>query len=211
MDGESLRIYGGVTGDARQAERRAALIEAGLELLGAKEETPRLTVRGVCKQAGLAPRYFYESFDERDALAVAVFDHVTTQLANDTLAAVESAPSDPAAKVRAGIGTIVREIAADPRRGRLLFSPGLSAPVLLHRRAESSRMFARLLGGQVREYYGITDNAHLDLTTEFLVGGLAQALTSWLNGTLSLSEARLVEHCTALFLLLGEPEGARAE
>lgn len=208
MDGEPLRVYGGITGDARQAERRATLIEAGLEILGTAEQEPRLTVRGVCKQAGLATRYFYESFDDRDALAVAVFDHVTSRIAANTLDAVESAPTDPAAKVRAGIGTIVREIAEDPRRGRLLFSPGISSPVLLHRRVESSRMFARLLGGQVREYYGITDNAHLELITEFLVGGLAQTLTSWLNESLFMTEKRLVEHCTELFLLLGEPGSA---
>ena len=204
MESTSLRVYGGVAGDDRQAERRATLIEAGLELLGAPEGGPSLTVRGVCKQAGLAARYFYESFADRDTLAVAVFDHVTEQLATATLAAVESARSDTTAKVRAGVGTIVRQIAEDPRHGRLLFSPGLSIPVLLHRRVESSRMFARLLGGQVREYYGLTDTVWLELVTEFLVGGLAQTLTSWLNGTLRLSEAQMVEHCTELFQLLGE-------
>lgn len=205
MESSSLRVYGGVAGDDRQSRRRVTLIEAGLDLLGAPHDAPALTVRGVCKQAGLAARYFYESFTGRDDLAVAVFDHVTAQIAAATLEAVESARHDTRAKIRAGISTIVRRIAEDPRRGRLLFSPGLTTTVLLHRRVESSRMFARLLGGQVREYYGIDTDTRLELVTEFLVGGLAQALTSWLNGTLELSEAELVEHCTDLFQLLGEP------
>lgn len=205
MDSSSLRVYGGVAGDDRRSRRRETLIEAGLDLLGAPQDAPALTVRGVCKQAGLAARYFYESFTDRDELAVAVFDHVTAQIAAATLEAVEAAPHDTRAKIRSGVSTIVRLIAEDPRRGRLLFSPGLTTTVLLHRRVESSRMFARLLGGQVREYYGIDTDARLEFITEFLVGGLAQTLTSWLNGTLGLSEPALVEHCTELFHLLGEP------
>src|SRR3546814_8101517 len=60
------RSYGGVDGALRVAQRREALIEAGLELMGSAE--PELTVRGVCKKAGVAARYFYESFTDRDAL-----------------------------------------------------------------------------------------------------------------------------------------------
>lgn len=204
MRSSSLRVYGGVTGDDRQAERRALLIEAGLELLGAEPDAPRLTVRGVCKQAGLAARYFYESFTDRDALAIAVFDHVTSDIAEATLDAVNGAAPDTRTKLRAGIGTIVGRIAEDPRRGRLLFSPGPGSTVLLHRRVEASRMFARLLGGQVRAYYGIESDTRLELVTEFLVGGLAQALASWLDGSLELSGDELVDYCTDLFELLGQ-------
>src|SRR3546814_6343082 len=41
------RSYGGVDGALRVAQRREALIEAGLELMGSAE--PELTVRGVCR------------------------------------------------------------------------------------------------------------------------------------------------------------------
>lgn len=123
MESTSLRVYGGITGDDRQAERRAQFVEAGLALLGAEDGEPNLTVRGACKQAGLAARYFYESFEDRDALAVAVFDHVVSEIAATTLAAVKAAEPDPRAKSAAGLRAIVRLIAGDPRRGRLLFSP----------------------------------------------------------------------------------------
>jgi AcrR family transcriptional regulator len=198
MQTPPLRVYGGVTGADRQAERRAQFIEAGLDALGAREEA-NLTVRGVCKQTGLAARYFYESFTDRDALAIAVFDQVVSDMATTTLDAVKDAPEEARAKIRAGLANIVHRIAEDPRIGRLLFSPALNTTVLVQRRTESTRVFAKLLGLQAQEFYGIAGGTRLELLADFLVGGLAQTLTSWLDGTIELDEDRLIEHCTEVF------------
>ncbi|MET0134088.1 MAG: TetR/AcrR family transcriptional regulator [Kibdelosporangium sp.] len=203
MQSASLRVYGGVAGGERQVERRARLIEAGLELLGTDAGGPGLTVRGVCKQAGLAARYFYESFADRDALAIAVFDHVVSDIATTTLEAVKQARQDARARTRAALDNIVRHIGADKRRGRMLFSPALSTPVLVQRRVESAKMFARLLGGQAQDFAGAAGDARLELVTEFLVGGMAQLLTSWLNSSLDVSADDIVEHCTEIFLAVG--------
>ncbi|MGW1680935.1 TetR/AcrR family transcriptional regulator [Saccharopolyspora sp. NPDC002376] len=202
MSTSPLRVYGGVRGDHRRAERRAQLLEAGLDLLGAPGGGPALTVRGACQQAGLATRYFYESFADRDALAAAVYDHVVDGLASTTLEAVTIAGPDERAKARAGVENIVRTIARDPRRGRLLFSVSLSSPLLAQRRLDSSRLFAALLGGQAKDFYDITESPDLELTTHFIVGGLAQTLTAWLDGTLRLEEPEVVEHCTGLLLTI---------
>ncbi|AXB43157.1 TetR/AcrR family transcriptional regulator [Amycolatopsis albispora] len=199
METSPLRVYGGVAGGDRQAERRAQFVAAGFDLLGTEGT---LTVRGACKAAGLAARYFYESFADRDALAAAVFDHVVGEIAETTLAAVQGAPADAHAKVRAGLANIVRLVAEDPRRGRLLFSPKLNLAVLAERRAASARMFAGLLGTQAREFYGAVKDATLELDTEFLVGGLSQTLTAWLDGDLDFTEEQVVARCTAIFLLV---------
>ncbi|GAA0518014.1 hypothetical transcriptional regulator [Saccharopolyspora subtropica] len=201
MSTSPLRVYGGVRGDDRQAERRAQLIEAGLDLLGAADGTPALTVRGACQRAGLATRYFYENFADRDALAAAVYDHVVDHIATTTLEAVNGA-ADEHAKIRAGLHNIVRAIAEDPRRGRLLFSVTLTSPLLAQRRLDSSRLFAALLGGQVQDFYGIPGSTRLELTTQFIVGGLAQTLTAWLDGTLRVDDRELVDRCTEIFLAL---------
>ena len=39
-------------------------------------------MRAVCQGARLNPRYFYESFDDLDALVVAVYDRVVDELAD---------------------------------------------------------------------------------------------------------------------------------
>ncbi|WP_007024082.1 TetR/AcrR family transcriptional regulator [Saccharomonospora iraqiensis] len=224
MERTSLRTYGGVAGADRQAGRRARFLEAGLELLGAAEGDRGLSVRGVCRQAGLATRYFYESFADRDALVAAVYDDVVATIAERTLGSVRAAEGAEA-KVRAGLGTLVRRIAEDPRRGHLLFAPALDDAVVARRRVASTRMFVRLLVGQAREFYGLptpdatgpvadagatdagaTDATALDLTAELLVGGLAQVLSSWLTGALAMTEQEVVDRCTTLFLRVATPD-----
>ncbi len=218
MERTSLRTYGGVAGVDRRAGRRARFLEAGLELLGAAERDRGLSVRGVCRQAGLATRYFYENFADRDALVAAVYDDVVATIAERTLESVRAAEGAEA-KVRAGLGTLVRRIAEDPRRGHLLFSPALDDAVVARRRVASTRMFVRLLVGQAREFYdlptpeattpdaaGATDATALDLTAELLVGGLAQVLSSWLTGALAVTEQEVVDRCAALFLRVARPD-----
>lgn len=200
MSSAPLRTYGGVSGTDRQAERRAQLLEAGLDLLGSGDGPRALTVRGACRHAGLAARYFYENFADRDALAVAVYDRVVEGIAAATLDAVEQAAADAEAKVRAGLSRLVRAAAEDPRRGRLLFSPSMADTALAERRVASTRMFVELLGVQAREFYGVDGGTRLDILAEMLVGGLAQTLTSWLDGSLEATEDEIVDHCAELFL-----------
>jgi AcrR family transcriptional regulator len=200
----SLRVYGGVQGDDRRAERRAQLVDAGLDLLGSGGGEPALTVRGACKRAGLTARYFYESFADRNALELAVYDHVIDEIAHTALEAIAAAPREATAMARAGLGTIVRTVADDPRKGRLLFSVALSSDLLAERRTRSSRLFAHLLRGQAQDFYGFDDAADLEPTAQFLVGGLAQTLTAWLDGAMSLTGEELVERCTRIFLAVGD-------
>lgn len=66
------RVYNGLTAGARAARRRAQLIEAGLQVFGTVGFRGA-TVRGVCAQAGLTDRYFYESFEGMEDLLLAVY------------------------------------------------------------------------------------------------------------------------------------------
>ena len=191
------RSYGGVDGALRVAQRRETLIEAGLELMGSTE--PELTVRGVCKKAGVAARYFYESFTDRDALMSAVYDTVITDIAVSTQAAVDAAETERA-KALAGIANIVRTIANDPRRGRLLFSSALTSPVLAEKRRASTTIFIGLLAANAKTFYRLNDSGHLTLTATFLVGGLAQTLSAWLDGYIDVTEEELVAECAAILL-----------
>ena len=73
--GQRRGRWSGVPLEDRQALRRDELIAAGVSLLGG-ESGPALTVRAVCRQAGLTERYFYESFSDRDEFVRAVYDDV---------------------------------------------------------------------------------------------------------------------------------------
>lgn len=198
---ETSRVYGGVSAEDRRAERRARLVEAGLELVS-RDGWTGLTVRAVCAQAGLTERYFYESFDDRDALMLAIFDRVAAEAAAGVLAAVEAAPHDATAKSRAAIGAFVEMLTEDPRRGRAMLVESMASPALRKRRAEAIRRFAALMSERGREFYGpdAVGETDAELTALALAGGLAELLVGWLEGRVDVPRERLVEHCSALFV-----------
>ena len=204
----SSRLYGGVDADERRATRRARLMAAALDLLG-EGGWQATTVRAVCAQARLTPRYFYESFADRDELLLAVFDELVTEAAAHVLTAVASADHDARAKARAAIGAFVELVTDDPRKASVLFVEAIGSEPLTRRRFETVRMFAGLVAEQGREFYGIEGEGGslVDTTALMLVGGLAETLLSWLDGNLRVTREQLIEDCTDLFVLTGE--GAR--
>jgi AcrR family transcriptional regulator len=196
-----LRVYGGVRGDRRRADRRAQLIEAGLDVLGGTDGA-KLTVRGVCQRSGLVARYFYESFADRDELAAAVYDHVVNEVAESTVAAVERAGERPSDRARAGLTAMLRLIDSDPRKGRVLFSVELTDSLIARRRRDSTRLFSRLLGEQAHGGYGPPGSLEEHLTATFVVSGMAGVLTGWLDGEVGMDEKDVIERCTELLMRL---------
>ncbi len=201
----SVRPYGGVDAAARVAARRDRLLAAGLDLLGAKrQDIPTLTVRGVCRRAGLAARYFYESFADKDAFVGCVFDWVVAELAATTQAAVTAVPAHE--QTRAGMANIVRAIAGDARIGRLLFSSQLADPVVVRKRAESSALFAMLSGQHVGDALRVPANDRIKAAAHFVVGGVGQTISAWLVGDVRLEPDELVDQLASLLDELAEPD-----
>lgn len=196
------RPYRGVQAADRLAERRERLLVAGLDLLGAPEMT-ELTVRGVCGRAGVAARYFYESFTDKDELVAAVFDRVVSDLAASTQAAVAAVA--PAEQTRAGMAHLVTAAAEDTRVGRMLFSSQSPNATLMRKRAESSALFAILSGRHVETALGVASNERITATAHFVVGGVAQTISAWLAGDIQLGTDQLVNQLTALVDELGDP------
>jgi AcrR family transcriptional regulator len=201
----ATRRYRGESAEDRRAARRERLLAAGLELLGS-EGLAGTTVRGVCQSAQLTPRFFYESFEDLDALLIAVFDGVIEQASAEILAAVESAPDDSHAKARAAIETFVAFITEDPRRVRIAFVEALGSERLMRRRLDAMHMFSQLVAVQGGEFYGFDPRRDplVELTASVLVGGMAELLIRWLDGSLKISRERLITDFTELFVATGE-------
>ncbi len=203
-----VRPYRGVDARERDASRRQRFLEAGLDLLGGEDAPEELTVRTICRQAGLSLRYFYESFTEKDDFVAAVFDSVTGRLAATTQAAVAAAPA--AEQNRAGIANIVAIIAEDPRLGRLLFSTRLSNRVLLIKRAEQGGIFAMLSREHIQSALQVPGNSRISAIAHFVVGGVNQTLSAWLSGDINLGPDELVEQLHTILDQLHEPRLFRA-
>jgi AcrR family transcriptional regulator len=198
----NARLYRGVDAADRLASRRASLLEAGLDLLGAKESA-ELTVRAICRQARLASRYFYESFTDKDEFVAAVFDSVIAGLATTTQAAVAATP--PEEQTRAGMANIVRTIGGDPRVGRLLFSAQPANAVLVRKRVESSALFAMLSGRHVENALRVRENDRIKAAAHFVVGGVGQTIGAWLAGDVRLDPEQLVDQLASLLDELAKP------
>jgi AcrR family transcriptional regulator len=201
----ATRVYGGIAADDRIEARRARLMEAALELMGT-EGWSGTSVRGVCRRAGLTPRFFYESFDDLDAIAVAVFDDIAVRATAAILEAVRDAPADPAAQARAAIATFVDQLTEDPRRARVAFAEALGSEALARRRLQAMRAMARLIADHGRLAYGAPREADtlVEITASLLAGGIAELLIAWLDGAIDATRDELVEDCAALFMVTAE-------
>lgn len=203
------RRYAGASADERRARRRAALLEAGLELL-ASHGWANTTVRGVCARAALTERYFYESFGDREQLLLAVFDEVAAGGTAAILQSMTQADANqelpgPARLHRIAVATFaafVEYVTDDPRRGRVLLLQANTSAQLQRRRQEALTAFALLAVEHGRPRLGADAPSPTDtlLTALALVGGLAELLVRWLSGDLDVSRDRLVEHCAALLV-----------
>jgi AcrR family transcriptional regulator len=180
------------------------LLGAGLDLLGAdRQNAAELTVRGICRRAGLAARYFYESFADKDEFITAVFDWVIADLAATTQAAVAAAP--PEEQARAGMANVVRTIGGDPRVGRLLFSAQLANAVLVRKRVESNALFAMLSGRHVENALRVPENDRIKAAAHFVVGGVVQTISAWLAGQVRLDPDQLIDQLASLLDELADP------
>jgi AcrR family transcriptional regulator len=205
----ATRVYGGMSANDRVEARRRRLLEAALELIGT-DGWAETSVRGVCRQARLTPRFFYESFGDLDALAVAVFDDIAVSATAAILDAVRGAPAEPAAQARAAIATFVDELTRDPRRARVAFAEALGSEALARRRLQAMRAMAELIAGHGRRAYGSAAAADtlVDITAALLAGGIAELLIAWLDGAIAATRDELVEDCTALFMITAEGAAA---
>jgi AcrR family transcriptional regulator len=199
-----VRPYRGVEAPERLAQRRQRFLEGGLDLLGSPEsDLAELTVRAICRQAGVAVRYFYECFADKDDFVAAVFDWVINGIATTTQAAAAAAP--PRAQSRAVMTDIVRTIAEDRRIGRLLFSSHLSNAVVMRKRAESGALFAMLSGRHASAALRQSENDRIKTAAHFVVGGVGQTISAWLAGDVALAPEQLVDQLTAMIDQLADP------
>ncbi len=203
--------WAGVAPADRRAERRTLLLDAAFDLLGT-EGYAGTTVRAVCHAARLNPRYFYESFDDLDALVVAVYDRLVDDLAAEFSDAISTAGGDPAAQTRAALDRIVSFVDDDRRRARLLYVEALGNEALNRRRIEAGHALVAAL-----EQHAIDSHGRLAageqigrVAAAVLVGGTSELVLAWLDGRIDVDRDQLVDDATALFLAVGEAAAAVA-
>jgi AcrR family transcriptional regulator len=192
------RTYGGATHRERQSKRQALLLDAALDLV-ADAGVGGLTVRGVCAQARLNDRYFYESFRNTDELLRAMLDDQIERASQNLLAAIAATPPDPVQRARAAIGSGLGFLEQDPRRGRLLVE-SQATEGLRERRRDLVQMLAQIMADQGRTLLADQGglDPDLDLAALTLVAGGFEVVTLWLRGELDVSREHLEDFLVAM-------------
>ncbi|AFM19161.1 transcriptional regulator [Mycolicibacterium chubuense NBB4] len=185
--GQRRGRWSGVPLQDRQARRRDELITAGIGLLGSPGG-PSLTVRAVCRAAGLTERYFYESFTDRDDYVGAVYDEVCTAAMSTLM---------DSASMRDAVERFVALMIDDPARGRVLLLAPEAEPVLARSGARWMPNFIELLQ---RNLTRITDPTSQAMVATGLIGALTALFTAYLDGRLTASREQFIDHCAELLL-----------
>jgi AcrR family transcriptional regulator len=185
--GQRRGRWSGVPLQDRQALRRDELIAAGVAHLGGAQG-PALTVRGVCRSAGLTERYFYESFSDRDEFVRAVYDDVCAR----AMAALTTANTP-----RAAVEQFVALMVDDPARGRVLLLAPEREPVLTRSGAEWMPSFIELVQ---RKLTRIGDPTQAAMVATGLIGALTALFTAYLNGRLTATREQFIDYCIEMLL-----------
>ena len=185
--GQRRGRWSGVPLQDRQTLRRDELIAAGVNVLGGADGGA-LTVRGVCRAAGLTERYFYESFGDRDDFVRAVYDHVCST----AMTALTSSTTP-----RDAVERFVALMVDDPVRGRVLLIAPEREPVLTKSGAEWMPSFIELIQHKLTR---ITDPAVQAMVATGLVGALTALFTAYLNGSLEATREQFIDYCVEMLL-----------
>jgi AcrR family transcriptional regulator len=185
--GQRRGRWSGVPLEDRQALRRDELVAAGVDLLGG-EGGPALTVRAVCREAGLTERYFYGSFADRDEFVRAVYDDVCTRAMSTLMSATTP---------REAVERFVALMVDDPVRGRVLLLAPEVEPVLARSGAEWMPSFIELLQ---RKLTRISDPAVQNMVATGLIGALTALFTAYLNERLTATREQFINYCVDMLL-----------
>lgn len=175
------RDYAGISATDRRADRRRRLLAAGRQLWG-ESGVADVTVRGVCSQAGLITRYFYEQFDNREALIFAVADDVRDQLLEAMVLAGVGDPGTLADKLRSALSAFLEIIAADPHVHRISTGDVSNVPGLTQHRAKILDLITDEITRRAPDVLGdeVPGPTELRRGALFIVGGVNQLIEDWL-------------------------------
>jgi AcrR family transcriptional regulator len=142
------RTYGGRSAADRRAERRERLLEAGLQLFGT-DGYAATSIEKLCTHAGVSTRNFYEEFQSREDLLIALHAR-----ANEHSFAAVTAAFDGAADAALGerfelaVRTFIQTMAADTRLARVAYVEmiGVSNTVEKHRMAWREKWWDFMVG-----------------------------------------------------------------
>jgi AcrR family transcriptional regulator len=205
---KTRRLHRGRTVEERKQERRRALLDTALELFGTVgyRATP---IERLCRESYVSTGYFYEEFENREDLLIALYD----ELMGAAIAAGARAErdaltmSDPDERRQHRIATFVHSLVDDRRVARILFleSVGVSPEVEAHRRRAHDAV-ATYVADYVERRWPNDSPAYARRQTLALaaVGGINEVIVEWVLDENRRPTDQLIDDIVFLVGAMGE-------
>lgn len=199
MTGQPARTYGGASAEERRNRRRAALLDATLDVVAAKG-VKGLGVKAICTAAGLNDRYFYEQFRDCDEALMALNDQFIMELTGAFAVAFATTEPEVHTRLRACVGAAVDFVTVDPRRGRFLIESQSTEQLRAKRQELVTTVADVMMSG--RPLLGSDAPTEEDgrlMALTIISGGLDLG-AMWLRGDLDIEREKLIDFMTNFIL-----------
>ncbi len=167
---------------------RTRLLDAGLELFGTVgyEAT---TITDLCREAHVSTRDFYRQVGDRISLFLSVFEREVQRNNARVAEALADAPPDAAVRGRIWMDVWLRDMVADPRRYRIMYTEahGVDETLELKRRAmlRDVLVFSRRQAQLCAAARGVDrPEEYWEIPAICISGGAREALQQYMEGTI---------------------------
>jgi AcrR family transcriptional regulator len=199
---ELVRPWRGVSAEQRVTERRERLLAAGLEVF-ARDGFHAAKVRDVCAEAELTQRYFYESFEDKEALLGAISEGIVADFVRAAGPSLALIGSDFEATADGAARAVIASLTDDPRRARILFvelvgvSPSLEdrRRLVIGSLVDVMRRAAESAPGEWAR-----DPVEVELVARTVIGAAQELLIAYVRDELPIGQDDLVANFRRLFL-----------
>lgn len=183
------KVWRGQTQRDRSVVRREELLRAGEFLMGT-QGAAAATMRAVCRQANLSPKYFYESFANPDALLTAVYDAVEQRLHAHI---IEQHDGEGQLSVQSVLETCVAYFEVNPGAARVLLREPLGNDVLRAHSANRAGIFIKTLAPLLATEVPHLDDDEMAVLSTCLSGALIALYLDWSDGRLQMPRAEVAD------------------
>lgn len=193
------RTFRGQSQEERVAQRRRQLLDAGLALFGSRG-FHAVSVRDVCGEAKLTERYFYESFQNREALFVAVYREGVERIRNAIVLAIAQAAGSAEEASRATLYAYFNTLREEPLLSRVLLIDSLTiGGEAGNQTVDSMSSFVEIVSAMILQLYPDLPKHKLDplWIGNGLVGATVFMAQRWAQGGFAEPVELLVDNCTA--------------
>jgi AcrR family transcriptional regulator len=193
------RSYGGISAEKRRSTRRAALLDAALDLV-AEGGVNNVTKSAVCARSGLNDRYFYEHFTDRDALLATLISENTERGVKTVVAAMADAGDSITAQLHAVADASLAFLTSDARLKALLVGP--HNEVSQRARVSAQHSMATVMAMVVRSFGdpAASDGVEIEMMAYAVVSGVTELMAAWLRGEFQATQEQVRDLISSMLI-----------